>query len=98
MLPYVMARLAQRQKSLMQRPQKLCIICCSANWLLMYTAQLPAAPLTRQRSIDYTPQPAAALYYGQRATQGGLMITEATLISEEGAGKLSNACNMRAAL
>ncbi|KAI8475127.1 MAG: putative 12-oxophytodienoic acid reductase [Monoraphidium minutum] len=39
------------------------------------------APLTRCRAIDTVPVPAMATYYGQRATQGGLMIAEATCIS-----------------
>lgn len=40
------------------------------------------APLTRCRSYDHIPQPHAALYYSQRATHGGLLITEATGISD----------------
>ncbi|KAK9802876.1 hypothetical protein WJX72_010586 [[Myrmecia] bisecta] len=35
-------------------------------------------PLTRSRGIDTIPQPAAVKYYTQRATPGGLMITEGT--------------------
>ncbi|KAK1305436.1 12-oxophytodienoate reductase 1 [Acorus calamus] len=40
------------------------------------------APLTRQRSNNYVPQPHAILYYSQRTTNGGLLIAEATVISE----------------
>ncbi|XP_078148953.1 putative 12-oxophytodienoate reductase 11 [Carex rostrata] len=40
------------------------------------------APLTRQRSYGNLPQPHAILYYSQRATNGGLLITEATGISD----------------
>lgn len=40
------------------------------------------APLTRSRSYDNMPQPHAILYYTQRATPGGLLISEATAISE----------------
>ncbi|KAG6556011.1 hypothetical protein Mapa_001951 [Marchantia paleacea] len=39
------------------------------------------APLTRSRSYGGFAQPHAALYYGQRTTSGGLLITEATGIS-----------------
>jgi hypothetical protein len=39
------------------------------------------APLTRCRSYGSVPQPHAALYYSQRATQGGLLISEATDVS-----------------
>ncbi|XP_071726743.1 putative 12-oxophytodienoate reductase 11 [Rutidosis leptorrhynchoides] len=44
------------------------------------------APLTRDRSYDNLPQPHAALYYSQRATEGGLLITEATGISNTAQG------------
>ncbi|KAJ4713758.1 12-oxophytodienoate reductase [Melia azedarach] len=44
------------------------------------------APLTRQRSYDYLPQPHAILYYSQRTTNGGFLIAEATVISETGRG------------
>ena len=44
------------------------------------------APLTRCRAIGTVPQPAAATYYGQRATKGGLMISEATVVAPEGHG------------
>ncbi|RLM75240.1 hypothetical protein C2845_PM15G09380 [Panicum miliaceum] len=39
------------------------------------------APLTRCRSYGYVPQPHAAVYYAQRATEGGLLIAEATGVS-----------------
>lgn len=38
------------------------------------------APLTRCRAIDTVPMPQMAIYYAQRATDGGLMIAEATCI------------------
>ncbi|KAI3861013.1 hypothetical protein MKX03_026682 [Papaver bracteatum] len=44
------------------------------------------APLTRNRSYGNVPQPHAALYYSQRATNGGLLITEATGVSETAQG------------
>lgn len=44
------------------------------------------APLTRCRSYGRLAQPHAALYYSQRATPGGLLITEATSISETASG------------
>lgn len=44
------------------------------------------APLTRCRSYDHVPQPHALLYYSQRTSHGGLLITEATAISETSYG------------
>ncbi|KAH6776635.1 12-oxophytodienoate reductase 1 [Perilla frutescens var. hirtella] len=46
------------------------------------------APLTRQRSYDYIPQPHAVLYYSQRATKGGLLLTEGTGVSDTAQGFL----------
>ncbi|KAJ3541554.1 hypothetical protein NM208_g4546 [Fusarium decemcellulare] len=46
------------------------------------------APLTRGRAdASAVPAPYAATYYSQRATPGGLLITEGTFIAHEGAGK-----------
>lgn len=44
------------------------------------------APLTRQRSFNNVAQPHAILYYSQRTTQGGLLITEATGVSDTAQG------------
>ncbi|KAJ8634142.1 hypothetical protein MRB53_027478 [Persea americana] len=44
------------------------------------------APLTRFRSYGNIPQPHATLYYSQRATKGGLLISEATGISDTAQG------------
>ncbi|CBI39232.3 unnamed protein product, partial [Vitis vinifera] len=44
------------------------------------------APLTKQRSWNNVPQPHAILYYSQRTTQGGLLIAEATVVSDTGRG------------
>ncbi|MFS7986075.1 putative 12-oxophytodienoate reductase [Helianthus anomalus] len=44
------------------------------------------APLTRNRSYGNMPQPHAILYYSQRATKGGLLITEATGVSDTAQG------------
>eukprot|EP00882_Tetradesmus_deserticola_P013553 GHRQ01014389.1.p1 GENE.GHRQ01014389.1~~GHRQ01014389.1.p1 ORF type:complete len:187 (+),score=43.90 GHRQ01014389.1:193-753(+) len=44
------------------------------------------APLTRCRAPNNVPVPVMATYYGQRATPGGLIITEATAICQEGHG------------
>ena len=45
-------------------------------------------PLTRMRAggADGVPSPLAATYYGQRATEGGPIIAEATQISQQGQG------------
>ncbi|KAK4476814.1 hypothetical protein RD792_015974 [Penstemon davidsonii] len=44
------------------------------------------APLTRSRSYNNVPQPHAVVYYSQRATKGGLLITEATGVSDTAQG------------
>ncbi|XP_048332512.1 12-oxophytodienoate reductase 2 isoform X1 [Ziziphus jujuba] len=44
------------------------------------------APLTRQRSYNSIPQPHAILYYSQRTTNGGLLIAEASEISDTAKG------------
>ncbi|CAH1423518.1 unnamed protein product [Lactuca virosa] len=44
------------------------------------------APLTRQRSYGNVPQPHAILYYSQRTTKGGLLISEATGVSDTAQG------------
>jgi N-ethylmaleimide reductase len=44
-------------------------------------------PLTRMRAgADGVPSPLAATYYSQRATEGGLIIAEASQISQQGQG------------
>ncbi|CAE5957813.1 unnamed protein product [Arabidopsis arenosa] len=44
------------------------------------------APLTRSRSYGSIPQPHAKLYYTQRTTPGGLLISEACTVSETSLG------------
>ncbi|XP_077231752.1 12-oxophytodienoate reductase 2-like isoform X2 [Tasmannia lanceolata] len=44
------------------------------------------APLTRQRSYGNVPQPHAIFYYSQRTTKGGLLIAEATGVSDTAQG------------
>ncbi|KAL0422218.1 UNVERIFIED_CONTAM: putative 12-oxophytodienoate reductase 11 [Sesamum latifolium] len=44
------------------------------------------APLTRSRSYNNVPQPHEALYFSQRATKGGLLIAEATGVSDTAQG------------
>ncbi|KAK9162030.1 hypothetical protein Syun_002932 [Stephania yunnanensis] len=44
------------------------------------------APLTRQRSYGNVPQKHAILYYSQRTSKGGLLITEATGVSDTAQG------------
>ncbi|CAM0908114.1 unnamed protein product [Alopecurus aequalis] len=47
------------------------------------------APLTRLRSYGGVPQPHAALYYAQRATPGGFLISEGTRVSSSAGGSPS---------
>uniref|UniRef100_A0A1D1XRD7 12-oxophytodienoate reductase 7 n=1 Tax=Anthurium amnicola TaxID=1678845 RepID=A0A1D1XRD7_9ARAE len=44
------------------------------------------APMTRCRALNGVPQPAHAEYYAQRATDGGLLVSEGTVISPTAAG------------
>ncbi|KAK2425694.1 12-oxophytodienoate reductase 1 [Trifolium repens] len=44
------------------------------------------APLTRMRSYNNVPQPIAVKYYSQRASKGGLLIAEATDVSDTATG------------
>ena len=46
------------------------------------------APLTRMRAerASFSPRPLNAEYYGQRATQGGLIIAEASPVLSHGRG------------
>ncbi|GAB4838028.1 12-oxophytodienoate reductase 3 [Ancistrocladus abbreviatus] len=44
------------------------------------------APMTRCRALDGIPNEAHVVYYTQRSTQGGLLITEGTLISPTAPG------------
>ncbi|XP_019071976.1 putative 12-oxophytodienoate reductase 11 [Vitis vinifera] len=46
------------------------------------------APLTRQRSWNNVPQPPAILHYSQRTSKGGLLIAEATGVSDTAEGYL----------
>ncbi len=54
-------------------------------WVFLFF-RVVMAPLTRCRSYNTIPQPHAALYYSQRATAGGLIIAEATVISATSQG------------
>ncbi|KAI4324214.1 hypothetical protein L6164_023768 [Bauhinia variegata] len=44
------------------------------------------APMARNRSHGSVPQPHSVLYYSQRASKGGLLITEATCVSDTARG------------
>uniref|UniRef100_A0A0E0P9N4 NADH:flavin oxidoreductase/NADH oxidase N-terminal domain-containing protein n=1 Tax=Oryza rufipogon TaxID=4529 RepID=A0A0E0P9N4_ORYRU len=56
------------------------------NHVLIPQGRVVLAPLTRQRSYGNVPQPHAILYYQQRTTKGGLLIAEATGISDTAQG------------
>ncbi|MEY9523722.1 2,4-dienoyl-CoA reductase-like NADH-dependent reductase (Old Yellow Enzyme family) [Bradyrhizobium japonicum] len=50
--------------------------------------RIALAPLTRMRAEreSFSPRPLNAAYYGQRATQGGLIIAEASPVLSHGRG------------
>uniref|UniRef100_A0A0D3FW96 NADH:flavin oxidoreductase/NADH oxidase N-terminal domain-containing protein n=2 Tax=Oryza TaxID=4527 RepID=A0A0D3FW96_9ORYZ len=48
-----------------------------------FSHRIVLAPLTRARSYGNIPQSHAILYYSQRATKGGLLISEATGVSSD---------------
>uniref|UniRef100_A0A0D3FW94 NADH:flavin oxidoreductase/NADH oxidase N-terminal domain-containing protein n=1 Tax=Oryza barthii TaxID=65489 RepID=A0A0D3FW94_9ORYZ len=56
------------------------------NHVLIPQGRVVLAPLTRQRSYGNVPQPHAILYYQERTTKGGLLIAEATGISDTAQG------------
>ncbi|KAJ3076973.1 hypothetical protein HDU98_010267 [Podochytrium sp. JEL0797] len=49
---------------------------------MQLTHRIAMAPLTRSRSPNYTANTHNALYYSQRATPGGLIISEGTTVSQ----------------
>jgi hypothetical protein len=53
---------------------------------LLFIFRVVLAPLTRTRSYGNVPQPHAILYYSQRTSKGGLLIAEATGISDTAQG------------
>ncbi|XP_037496727.1 putative 12-oxophytodienoate reductase 11 [Jatropha curcas] len=72
------------------------IMCCQSPSIPLLTPykmgkfnlshRVVLAPLTRQRSYHNIPQPHAILYYSQRSTKGGLLISEATGVSDTAQG------------
>ncbi|KAM1204024.1 hypothetical protein ACFX13_020259 [Malus domestica] len=50
------------------------------------------ALLTRLRSYGNVPQPHAILYYSQRTSNGGLLIAEATIVSDTAQGYPDTPC------
>lgn len=54
--------------------------------MTVFCFRIVLAPLTRQRSYGYVPQPHAILYYSQRATEGGFLISEGTGVSDTAQG------------
>ncbi|GAB4858542.1 hypothetical protein Ancab_010017 [Ancistrocladus abbreviatus] len=54
------------------------------RWQLKHRMVMPSC--TRCRAVNNTPNAAMAHYYSQRATPGGLIITEGTIVSPVGAG------------
>lgn len=59
---------------------------CSISHIFLQFSRIVLAPLTRIRSFGNVPQPHAILYYSQRTTPGGLLIAEATGISDTAQG------------
>ncbi|GMH08856.1 hypothetical protein Nepgr_010696 [Nepenthes gracilis] len=55
-----------------------------SRWQLNHRVAM--APLTRCRAPNQMPNEALARYYAQRATAGGLIISEATVVSHVGSG------------
>ncbi|CDP10748.1 unnamed protein product [Coffea canephora] len=69
-----------QEKEQSQQPIRLLTPYKLGNFQLFHRFVL--APMTRQRSYGNLPQPHAVLYYSQRTTKGGLLITEATGVSD----------------
>ncbi|XP_027150162.1 putative 12-oxophytodienoate reductase 11 [Coffea eugenioides] len=69
-----------QEKEQSQQPIRLLTPYKLGNFQLFHRIVL--APMTRQRSYGNLPQPHAVLYYSQRTSKGGLLITEATGVSD----------------
>ncbi|ERN20059.1 hypothetical protein AMTRI_Chr11g158000 [Amborella trichopoda] len=74
----------QLSEQMEQQPMPLLTPYKMGKFLLSHRIVL--APLTRQRSFGNVPQPHAILYYSQRASKGGLLIAEATGVSDTAQG------------
>ncbi|KAG6516032.1 hypothetical protein ZIOFF_026479 [Zingiber officinale] len=61
----------------------------SLTVLCLSDRRVVLAPMTRCRAVDGIPGPAHVEYYTQRATDGGFLITEGTVISPTGAGSMA---------
>ncbi|XP_027148006.1 putative 12-oxophytodienoate reductase 11 [Coffea eugenioides] len=82
-----MANKAENGEQEQQQPQSIIPLLTPykmGNFQLSHRIVL--APLTRQRSYGNVPQPHAILYYSQRTTKGGLLIAEATGVSDTAQG------------
>jgi 2,4-dienoyl-CoA reductase-like NADH-dependent reductase (Old Yellow Enzyme family) len=64
-----------REKSKLFTPLPL------ADGTITLKHRIAMAPLTRQRSPNHVPTEMVGQYYEQRASDGGLLISEGTLIS-----------------
>jgi len=64
-----------REKSKLFTPLRL------ADGTITLKHRIAMAPLTRQRSPNHVPNELVGQYYEQRASDGGLLISEGTLIS-----------------
>lgn len=58
----------------------------SSTWILVCMRRVVLAPMTRCRAIGGVPQAAHVEHYSQRATRGGLLITEASAVAPEAYG------------
>ncbi|GLJ14958.1 hypothetical protein SUGI_0244100 [Cryptomeria japonica] len=54
--------------------------------LFVLSHRVVMAPMTRCRALNHVPQDSHVEYYSQRATNGGLIITEASAVAPEGFG------------
>ncbi|KAL3504852.1 hypothetical protein ACH5RR_034693 [Cinchona calisaya] len=79
-----MANKIENGEEKQQQPIPLCNPYKMGKFQLSHRIVL--APLTRQRSYGNVPQPHAILYYSQRTTKGGLLIAEATGVSDTAQG------------
>ncbi|XP_019163398.1 PREDICTED: 12-oxophytodienoate reductase 1-like [Ipomoea nil] len=69
-----------------EKKQEIPLITPYQMGIFQLSHRVVLAPLTRQRSFGGIPQPHAAVQYAQRASNGGLLIAEATWISETATG------------
>ncbi|KAJ7557317.1 hypothetical protein O6H91_05G121500 [Diphasiastrum complanatum] len=87
-LPTPAARLGDAVSDPVEKPESNALLTPYQLGPFSLSHRIVLAPLTRCRSYNYIPQQHEALYFAQRTTKGGLLISQATAISGTAAGTI----------